>query len=146
MTSDKEWYFAYGSNLKKERLRCRVGEWKKEQKASLRGYILTFAKGYDGHTSGKANIKSNSNSEVKGIVYLITEKQFCKLDACEGVCKGVYRRTPVTVESEGKSVPATTYTMVKEICPLKPSADYLDLILEGLREHGYDENSIEEVR
>jgi len=43
-------------------------------------------------------------------------------------------------------VPATTYTMVKEICPLKPSADYLDLILEGLREHGYDENSIEEVR
>jgi len=36
--------------------------------------------------------------------------------------------------------------MVKEICPLRPSTDYLNLILQGLREHGYDESTIREVK
>jgi cation transport regulator ChaC len=146
MNSNEKWYFAYGSNLKREWLRSRIGEWKQECKAILRGYRLTFAKGYYLHTSGKANIKLDPSSEVKGVIYLITENQLNKLDRWEGVNKGVYKRKPVNVESEGKLIPAITYEMVKEICPLRPSQDYLNLILEGLKEHGYDESVIKEVK
>jgi len=81
----EKWYFAYGSNLKRDRLRERIGEWKQEQKAILKDFTLTFAKGYINHESGKANIKACSDNEVEGAVYLITEDQFIKLDAKE-VC------------------------------------------------------------
>ncbi|MEM2945244.1 MAG: gamma-glutamylcyclotransferase [Thermoproteota archaeon] len=59
---------------------------------------------------------------------------------------GVYRREHVDVESEGKLLPAITYVMVREIYKLKPSDDYLNLILKGLEEHGYGQEVIEEVR
>jgi gamma-glutamylcyclotransferase len=144
--SNQIWYFAYGSNLQRARLRERIGGWTKEQTAILKGYKLKFAKGYIGHESGRANIEPNLASEVKGAIYLITEDQFRKLDGREGARIGVYRRAPVSVESEGKQVSATTYEMKEEICALKPSTDYLNLVLDGLREHGYDENVINEVK
>ena len=146
MFSIEEWYFAYGSNLKKDRLRSRIGDWKQEQKALLRGYKLTFAKGFGSHTSGKANIKSDSGSQVEGAIYLITKEQFKKLDKYEGVEIGVYKRITINVELDGKLMPVTTYVMVKEICPLRPSAEYLDLILEGFMEHGYKQSTIRKVK
>jgi len=35
--------------------------------------------------------------------------------------------------------------MNKEVCSLRPSVDYLNLVLDGLREHGYDESTIKKV-
>ncbi len=140
------WYFAYGSNLKRERLRQRIGEWKQEQCAILKGFILHFAKGYDRHKSGYANIKPCLNSQVEGAVYLISEKQFKKLDAYEGVVLRVYRRKTVCVETDERPLHAVTYEMNKELSLLNPSPDYLNLILDGLREHGYNENVIKKVQ
>jgi len=117
-----------------------------EHNATLKGFRLMFAKGYSGHASGKADIKPDPSGEVKGVIYLVTESQLSKLDKCEGVSMGVYRRKRVNVESEGKIVSTTTYVMVREICPLKPSDDYLKHILKGLEEHGYSNEIIEEVR
>jgi cation transport regulator ChaC len=77
---------------------------------------------------------------------LVTESQLSKLDKCEGVSMGVYKRERVNVECEGRIISATTYVMVREICPLKPSNDYLSHILKGLEEHGYGREVIEEVR
>jgi len=142
----RKWYFAYGSNLSKERLRRRIGEWMEEHNATLKGFRLTFAKSYSGHTSGKADIKPDPSGEVKGVIYSVTESQLSKLDKYEGVGIGVYRRKRVNVESEGKLVSATTYVMVREICPLKPSNEYLEHILKGLEEHGYSKEVMEEVR
>lgn len=142
----EDWYFAYGSNLKRDRLKQRVGEWKQEQCAVLRNFTLTFAKGYDKHKSGYANIKPSPDRQVEGVVYLITEYQFKKLDTYEGVALGVYRRRPICIEIGGKILPAITYEMNKELCLLSPSSDYLNLVLDGLREHGYNENIIKKVR
>ena len=141
----EKWYFAYGSNLKRDRLRERIGEWKQEQRAILKGFALTFAKGYSNHESGYANIKACSETQVEGAVYLITEDQFRDLDRCEGVALGVYRRRLVDVETNGKLIAATAYDMNKEICSLRPSAKYLNYILDGLREHGYAESIIKKV-
>jgi len=145
MSSELSWYFAYGSNLKKDRLKKRVGQWKKDQKATLKGHRLTFTKGYYGHESGKANIKASPSDEVEGAVYLISEVQFRKLDIEEGVKRGVYKRILVEVESNRETLEAQTYVMIKEICSLKPSPEYLYSIIEGLKEHGYGANIIDKV-
>jgi hypothetical protein len=50
----EKWYFAYGSNLKRDTLRERIGEWKQEQRSILKGFTLTFAKGYSNNESGYA--------------------------------------------------------------------------------------------
>jgi cation transport regulator ChaC len=140
-----KWYFAYGSNLKRERLKKRIGKWRKERKAILRDYELVFGKGWGGHFTGKANIQKKPKGRVEGVIYLVTEQQLKKLDRREGV-PWVYERITVKVESEGERIPAETYRMVEMMCPLKPSRDYLDLVLDGLREHGYDESVIEKAR
>jgi gamma-glutamylcyclotransferase (GGCT)/AIG2-like uncharacterized protein YtfP len=139
------WYFAYGSNLKRHMLEERIGEWKEEQRAILKDFTLSFAKGYSNHESGYANIKECSGSEVEGAVYLISEDQLGKLDYYEGVALGVYRRRLVNAVTEWNLIPATTYEMNKEVCSLRPSVDYLNLVLDGLREHGYDESTIKKV-
>ncbi len=141
-----KWYFAYGSNLKKERLRRRIGEWKEAKKANLKNYELTFAKGYYGHSSGKADIKLKQGSLVRGAVYRLTKEQLDSLDGPEGVALGVYVRIPIVVDIDGDSAPAETYVMKKEISQLKPSEEYLGYILEGLAEHGYSEVIIDGVR
>jgi gamma-glutamylcyclotransferase (GGCT)/AIG2-like uncharacterized protein YtfP len=139
------WYFAYGSNLKRHMLEERIGEWKEEQRAILKGFTLSFAKGYRNHESGYANIKECLGSEVEGAVYLISEDQFRKLDDYEGVALGVYRRRVVSAVTEWNLKCATTYEMNKEVCSLRPSVDYLSLVLDGLREHGYDESTVKKV-
>ena len=139
------WYFAYDSNLKRHMLKERIGEWKEEQRAILKGFTLSFAKGNRNHQTGYANIKECLGSEVEGAVYLISEDQFKKLDYYEGAALGVYRRRVVGVVTEFKLICVTTYEMNKEVCSLRPSADYLTLVLDGLREHGYAESTIKKV-
>jgi gamma-glutamylcyclotransferase (GGCT)/AIG2-like uncharacterized protein YtfP len=123
------WYFAYGSNLKRSHLRKIIGEWKQEHCAVLKNFTLSFAKGYSKYKSGFANIKPHPDMQVEGVAYLITEHQFKKLDAYEEVGLGVYRREPVIVETNVDSFSATTYEMNKEICLLSPSSYYLKIVL-----------------
>ncbi len=96
------WYFAYGSDLKRHMLKERIGDWKEEQRAILKGFALSFAKGDRNHESGYANIKECSGSEVEGAAYLISEDQFRKLDYYEGVALGVYKRRLVGAVTEWK--------------------------------------------
>lgn len=145
MPSELSWYFAYGSNLKKNRLKERIGHWKKDQKATLNGYRLTFAKRYCGHKNGKANIKKGPTGKVEGAICLISEDQFKKLDIKEGARIGVYKRIPVQVESRGETLNAQTYVMTREIYSSRPSPEYLYLITEGLKEHGYGSDVIDKV-
>ena len=142
----KNWYFAYGSNLKRSHLKKIIGEWKHEHCAVLKNFTLSFAKGYGKYNSGYANIKPHPDTQVEGVAYLITEQQFKKLDAYEEVGLGVYRRASVIVETNVDSFSATTYKMNKEICLLPPSSNYLKIVLNGLREHGYNRYIIKKVR
>lgn len=140
------WYFAYGSNLKRSHLRNIIGEWKQEHCAVLKNFALSFAKGYCRYKSGYANIKPHPGMQVEGVAYLITEQQFKKLDVYEEVGLDVYRRALVIIETNEDSFSATTYEMNKEICLLPPCSNYLKMVLNGLREHGYNKNIIKKVR
>ncbi|MEM0142697.1 MAG: gamma-glutamylcyclotransferase family protein [Candidatus Parvarchaeum sp.] len=133
------YYFAYGSNLERSRLHVRVGNWSSERNCLLDGYRLTF------DSRGKADIIEDSNSKVYGVIYELSEEQMKILDVKEGVPR-VYKRSAVSVKIDNRQVEAVAYIKVDKTEFSKPNAEYLNYIIEGLYEHGFGEEIIEEVK
>lgn len=136
----KVWYFAYGSNLNRDRLYCRIKKWEDEKRAILKDFRLTF------DSRGKADIISESDDQVYGAAYCITMEQLDDLDDCEGVQSGVYQRKPVVVDCDAGKQEAVTYQKVSPSRFEKPADWYLELILTGLEEHGWGRDVIEAVK
>jgi len=131
------WYFAYGSNLFRDRMHERTGPIRKSLPAVLNGYLLAFNKsGKDGEIY--ANIVPHKVATVLVVVYLCNYEAMDRLDAWEGVSGGHYRREPVQVKTiAGDFLIAHTYIAGKEfvVAEGRPSPWYLDLILNGAAEH-----------
>ncbi len=143
MTEKVLWYFAYGSNLNMGQMMVRVGEWKKSAKATLNGYRLLFNV-QSGRWGGMvANVKKSGNNQdvVYGAIYLISYSKLNVLTNYEGV-----KPETVMVESGGQQIPAQIYIFPKKRAAGRPPAAYLFTMVEGLRQHGYDEDVIEKVR
>ena len=134
------WYFAYGSNLDIDRFRKRIGTWQENKRATLKDYRLSF------DSRGKADILERRGERVWGAVYEVSEAQLGILDDFEGVHSGVYKRVRVNVECDGKTEPAIAYVKVEKTSFRPPDDEYLNYILRGLKQHGYDEQTIEIVR
>lgn len=126
--------------MKRSRLHERVGNWSSERNCLLDGYRLTF------DSRGKADIIEDSNSKVYGVIYELSEEQMKKLDAKEGVSKNIYKRSTVSVKIGTRQVEAVAYTKVHKPKFSKPDVEYLNYIIEGLYEHGFGEEIIEEVK
>ena len=125
-------YFAYGSNLKVERLRSRAGEVGLAGIATLAGHRLSFAKrGKDG--SGKACCEVAIGDLVWGALYELSEAQLTALDTFE------WGYSPAVVSlqrSDGTQVEATTYHAERFTDDPTPYDWYKQLLVEGAREHG----------
>lgn len=135
-------YFAYGSNMKYNRIAERVGRVVTVGKASLDGYELRFNKfGSDG--TGKANVVLNEGQKVHGVLYRCTNRQLDALDQFEGVPNHYTREVlEITQDSTGEKISAVVYIASKRntINPgLPPSTEYLNFILDGAREHDFPE-------
>jgi len=76
----------------------------------------------------------------------VTEAQLRVLDNFEGLHSGVYKRVRVNVECNWKTEAAITYVKVEKTSFYPPDDEYLNYILKGLKQHGYDEETIEMVR
>ncbi|MCL5100677.1 MAG: gamma-glutamylcyclotransferase, partial [Candidatus Marsarchaeota archaeon] len=94
------YYFAYGSNLSRARLKERVGNFSKEEKCIAEDYKLTF------DDRGKADIITSVGSKVYGIIYELSTDQMNELDRYEGVKMGVYMRLPILVKVNDKPTEA----------------------------------------
>lgn len=128
-------YFAYGSNMKTERLVDRVGKVKIVGKSLIEGYGLDFNKLGD-NRSGKANIHIKEDSLVEGVLFDLTEEQIEKLDRNEGVNKH-YMRCAKDIKLDGKTVVAEVYFANENKLQngLEPTCDYLQYLLDGAKEH-----------
>src|SRR5262249_33950533 len=72
-----------------------------------------------------------------GVLYRITSDDAEKLDRTEGVPRGIYKRVPVVITSEGaEPIEAFTYESEFHSAGRKPSARYLGLLLDGARAAG----------
>ena len=143
MTKKDVWYFGYGSNLNIGQMMVRVGEWKKSAKAALKGYRLLFNVNSRRWGGMAANVENSGNHQdlVYGAIYLILESKLSVLTDYECI-----EPQSVMVESLGQQIPSKIYIFSSNNAAARPPAAYLNTMLEGLRQHGYEEEIIEKVK
>ncbi|MBS0225817.1 MAG: gamma-glutamylcyclotransferase [Proteobacteria bacterium] len=127
-------YFAYGSNMLRERLVARVSTAKAAAVGVVRDYRLDFAKvSVDG--SGKGDMVSSPGSEVLGVLYEFDGDQKADLDKHEG---GHYMARAVVVSTSSGLETAWAYMAEPHRRdPSKVPYDwYLALIIAGARQGG----------
>jgi gamma-glutamylcyclotransferase (GGCT)/AIG2-like uncharacterized protein YtfP len=125
-------YFAYGSNLKLERMRARVPSARVFGRAQLRNRRLCLDKrGLDG--SGKANLREDGRACVWGALYAIDPEHWETLDRYED---GYARVAVEAVTEQGEAVSAETYVAYRLTREPVAFDWYKRLVVEGAHEHG----------
>jgi gamma-glutamylcyclotransferase (GGCT)/AIG2-like uncharacterized protein YtfP len=133
-------YFAYGSNMKTERLRERVASVRALGIARLEERRLLLNKrGADG--SAKANLVPSRGGVAWGVLYEIATRDWSRLDRHE---RG-YVRTRVCVQSPADyACEAITYISDRPIDAV-PFDWYRALLIEGAREHGLPDDYVAQL-
>lgn len=111
LSNNRQWYFAYGSNMNLEQMLGRNAFFTRRIKGWVSGYRLVFNKiasnepGY-----GKANIIEDPQFQVMGVLYEVQEDALSMLDGFEGVVGNHYERKVMRVQSaEFGEVTAVVY-------------------------------------
>lgn len=130
-------YFAFGSNMLTARITARCPSAAPRGAACLHGHVLRFHKrSKDG--SGKANALHTGQELdlVWGVLIELTAVDLAALDRAEGKC---YQRVELRVLREnGEAAVAWVYVADPDSIDdrLKPTAGYLQLVVDGAKEHG----------
>ena len=134
-------YFAYGSNMLRERLVARVSTAQAVAVGVVRDYRLDFAKVSNDH-SGKGDMVATPGDEVWGVLYEFDASQKADLDKHEGPH---YRAQEVVVSTLSGDETAWAYMAEPHRRdPSKVPYDwYLALIVAGARQGGLPEAYIQ---
>jgi hypothetical protein len=137
-------YLAYGSSMATRRFRERLN-WLDPQgagaldetaptRAELPGYRLEFSKPDEAGVVGLgfANLAPDAAGTVEGVVYQLTPQAVDFLERAEPG----YARQTVKVKIGGKDHDAVALIARSPRENLKPSRDYLNVLIAGAREHG----------
>jgi cation transport regulator ChaC len=129
-------YFAYGSNMLRERLRARVPSAVALAVARLDGRRLDFGKlGRDGSGKCDVPIAAYSDANTWGVVYALSRAELARLDRVEGVADH-YVRDAVDVCVAGSWHRVQTYLARRRAERLEPFDWYHQVVLAGARQHG----------
>lgn len=144
-------YFAYGSNMQTATFRGRRGiEPARARVARLDGWRLVIDKPALIPSMGEAfaNIVEETESEVFGVVFEITDDDLAHIDLTEGVLIGNYTRigVPVMTLGDGERLDAETLVAQQRDPDLLPSRRYLSLLVEGAVEHGLPKKYVKWLR
>ena len=134
--------FAYGSNMKTDRMIKRVPSARVVGKAFIANKkILCNKKSKDG--SGKANIMDSPGDVVWGVLYEIDSEQLSNLDRIEG---GYNRITIDVTLHNGKQVEAQTYHSDDLLNNSVPFDWYKNIIIQGACEHKLPQDYIDYLK
>lgn len=132
-------YFAFGSNLLKERLQLRNPSAIFCTTGRLKDYELNFGL-WEKHAEstwhgGAATIESRPGAEVWGVVWTLNIENLASLDEQEGVSQGMYSPLEVSVETDQGPMLCRTYQMNNfHACP--PSPQYKQVVCLGAEQNG----------
>uniref|UniRef100_A0A671U029 Gamma-glutamylcyclotransferase b n=1 Tax=Sparus aurata TaxID=8175 RepID=A0A671U029_SPAAU len=125
-------YFAYGSNLLKERLQLKNPSATVYCVARLKDYKLVFGnhKGLasDRWHGGVATIEHSPGDEVWGVVWRMNMSDLESLDSQENVTLGAYSPVELSVKTKGQELNCRTYIM-NSCVYAPPSPQYLQVRL-----------------
>ncbi|XP_072316765.1 gamma-glutamylcyclotransferase [Eucyclogobius newberryi] len=132
-------YFAYGSNLLKERLQLKNPSATVHCVARLQGYRLVFGN-HKGLASerwhgGVATIEHSLRDEVWGVVWRLSMADLESLDRQENVTLGAYSPVELSVRTKGEDLSCRTY-MMNSCVYAPPSPQYLKVIVMGAVQNG----------
>jgi len=137
------WYFAYGSNMHRDKRveRAQVRDLE-VRRAALPGWRLAFdMHGVPPAEPSMANLREEAGAAVHGLLIRMSAVDFAALVASEGGDR-FYAVTEVVARSyDGESIRASTFVARPErrrssACP--PSRRYMALLREGARAAGLD--------
>jgi gamma-glutamylcyclotransferase len=137
-------YFAYGSNMLRERLRARVPSAGAIGVAMLPDYRLDFAK-VSTDKSGKADVVRVPGSSTYGVLFELDERELAALDRAEGAD---YQRDLIDVGFGDAVVKACCYFAKdsRRQVGLLPYCWYVALIKAGATQHALPETYQESFR
>ncbi|XP_046899428.1 gamma-glutamylcyclotransferase-like isoform X2 [Hypomesus transpacificus] len=142
-------YFAYGSNLLKERLQLKNPSAVVHCVAKLKDYKLVFGnwKGLasDRWHGGVATIEFSPGNEVWGVVWRMNMSDLESLDSQESVKLGAYSPSEVLVKTQGQDLHSRTYIMNSCIYAA-PSPQYLKVIMMGAEQNGLPKDYQEKLK
>lgn len=139
-------FFAYGTNLAKSTMNARAGGFIDATAAELPGYSLVFAS-QDASPAkfGVASMALNDSGSVPGALYYLTQEQMAALDRQSNVPAFYERKNVKVMMTDGSAVDAQTYFLAGNAHLAAPSRMYYLAVQGGMREWGYDENSLDAV-
>ena len=126
-------YFAYGMNTNLSQMAQRCPNSKSLGRAVLYNHEFRFAR--------HADIIENPEFATHGVLWEITPDCELALDALEGY-PTYYLKKIVNVFHNGKAVNCMVYYMTGENVDEFPSDGYLEMLMEGYKEHGVDNNQL----
>ena len=129
-------YFAYGANMNVAAMLQRAPRSRVLGRAKLARHKFFIMK------SGFASVRRDPYADVHGVLFDLALSDVPALDRYEEVGRGLYTKVTQPVLREGTaSVRAVVY-LGASAAEGRPSAAYLDAILEGARENGLPEDYI----
>jgi len=139
-------YFAYGSNLLRERLAARCKDASFQGVATLADHRLIFDKPSRKDGSGKCGYVDCSGCHVWGVLWAMPESMLFSLDRWEGAGFGYERTTLALTLPSGKLVQAVAYHQTARQEGLPPFDWYRALVLAGALQHGATDKYLETIR
>ncbi|XP_037130591.1 gamma-glutamylcyclotransferase b [Syngnathus acus] len=138
-------YFAYGSNLLKERLQLKNPSAMLHCVARLKDYKLIFGN-YKGLASerwhgGVATIEHSPGDEVWGVVWRMNKSDLKSLDSQEGA----YSAVEISVRTKSRELCCRTYLM-NSCVYAPPSPQYLLVIVMGAEQNRLPKDYQEKLR
>ena len=133
-------YFAYGSNMLRQRLRARCPSARRLAVARLHGHRLAFDKRSWRDNTGKCRIEETGDAGdlVWGVLYDLDASDLTQLDRAEGAGNG-HEIVTVDAQVDGTQVvPAFTYQAEPGFidASLVPYDWYVELVVAGAKENG----------
>lgn len=138
MENSMKYYIAYGSNLNKAQMSHRCPHAVPLGTTEIKDYMLLF-RGIDGRAV--ATIEPCEGCAVPVAIWKITAADEKALDVYEGYPR-LYVKKDFTVELNGRQVTAMAYVMTPGRRIGRPSAVYLDTILDGYADFSLDVDQI----
>jgi gamma-glutamylcyclotransferase (GGCT)/AIG2-like uncharacterized protein YtfP len=126
-------YFAYGMNTNTAQMAARCPKAKSLGQATLMDHEFRFAR--------HADIIPDPEFVTHGVLWEITPDCELSLDTLEGY-PNYYLKKTVRVLHNNKSVECMTYYMAGDLVDEYPSDGYLEMLMEGYKEHGVDNRQL----
>ena len=137
----RKYYIAYGSNLDVNQMLRRCPDVVTVGSSTVEGYRLVFR---GNSRSGVANIEPCEGASVPVGIWAISPSDEKALDRYEGYPR-LYTKQTFTLPVRGKMVRGMAYVMTPGHEIAAPMQSYLNTILEGYKDFGFDSAPLLEV-